>query len=293
MLPFLLFALAPSMSLQAQPEQRALQQELRRGLQAGSVQAGAACLAECDSGTDYFPAKLASQYSTGWDVTYTNTYKVVEGPSIGKIVAYQCGCAAPNVSDATVTLQVPLNSATLLSTTFITLLEIIGERDAIVAVSNPDAVSSPCLRAAIGAGNVATVSADVNGSLVTSINAAGADAVFAGSWQVSSLAGTTGAVIPVVETAERTGLGGAEWAEYMALFFNQESAVPDHIAQVAARIEDAKTAVQESGGEVKQVLWVYLSDWDGNLYSGSCPNYYCDAVREAGGQLVDLSGERS
>ena len=289
MLPFLLFAsaLAPTTSTQPHPEQRALQQELRRGLQAGSA-GSAACLAECDSGTDYFPeSKLSSQYSTGWDVTYTNTYKVIEGPSIGKIVAYQCGCAAPNVSDATVTLQVPLRSATLLSTTFITLLELIGERDAIVGVSDPDAVSSPCLREAIEAGNVATVSA----SNVTTINAAGADAVFAGSWQVSSLAGTTGAVIPVAETAERTGLGAAEWVEFMALFFNQESAVPDHIAQVAARIEDAKTAVQESGSEVKQVLWVY--EYFGSLYTGSCPNYYCDAVREAGGQLVDLSGERS
>ena len=308
-----------------------------------------------DAATDYFPDKLDSEYATGWDVTYFNNYKVIEGSAIGKIVAYQCGTPVPTegcevtagttaeeataattctltaaaaaveadaaatpavaaaaavvgscavatgsgtcayraaiagAADATLTVAIPLASATVLSTTYIPFLEIIGHRAGIKGVSGTAAVSSPCLREAIAAGTVANIGSANWAPSVADIDAAGGDATFAGTFDVSNIASIAGAVIPMAENAEQTGVGGAEWLEYIALFFNEEAAASTHIAEVAGRIADTEQAVTAvlGDGPKKKVLWVY--DYGGQLYSGTCPNYYCEAIEKAGGEIMDLS----
>ena len=243
-----------------------------------------------DAATDYFPTKLSSEFSTGWDVTYFNNYKVIEGSAIGKIVAYQCGTPIPTVDGATLNVSIPLTTATVLSTTYIPFFEIIGQRAAIKGASNTAAVSSPCLREAIAAGTVGEISSVNYAPSVADIDAAGGDATFAGTYDVSSLAGAiAGAAIPMAENAEATGIGGAEWLEYVSLFFNEEAAASAHIGEVVDRIAATEQAVTDTlpTGPRKKVIWAY--DYFGSIYSGTCPNYYCEAIEKAGGEIMDLT----
>jgi iron complex transport system substrate-binding protein len=75
----------------------------------------------------------------------------------------------------------------------------------------------------------------------------------------------------------------------VALFFNDELAASTHIEEVSQRIAAAEAAVVTAMGDAapKKVLWVY--EYYGTLYSGSCPNYYCEAIAQAGGEIMDLS----
>ena len=78
----------------------------------------------------------------------------------------------------------------------------------------------------------------------------------------------------------------------MALFLNAEEAAASHLASVGSRIASAEQVVSATiaaGAAIrKRVLWVY--EYSGTLYSGTCPNYYCEMVEKAGGEIIDLSG---
>eukprot|EP01046_Picozoa_sp_COSAG06_P031783 COSAG06_NODE_3123_length_5815_cov_12.092897_4_plen_441_part_00 len=267
-------------------------------LAAGHRSVTAQCVAdgEYDEAVDYFPTKLASDYSTGWEVTYHNAYKVIDVGTDTKIVAYQCGTPEPTVEGATLVVQIPFDAVTLLSTTYIPFFELIGYRQTIKGISGTSSVSSPCLRDAIAAGDVSNIGSENWAPSATDINTAGAGAAryatFAGSYDVSNNLGSIdGAAIPMVETSERTGIGGAEWLEYVALFLNAEEAASTHIEAVKARIDSAEQAVSATltaaGTSPKRVLWVY--EYDGKMQLGRCPNYYCEAIEKAGGEFIDLS----
>ena len=78
----------------------------------------------------------------------------------------------------------------------------------------------------------------------------------------------------------------------MALFLNAEEAAASHLASVGSRIANAEQVVSATiaaGAAIrKRVLWVY--EFFGTLYSGTCPNYYCEMIEKAGGEIIDLSG---
>ena len=167
---------------------------------------------------DYFPTKLASDYSAGWEVTYHNSYKVIDVAGDHKIVAYQCGTPVPTVEGATMVVQIPFTTVTLMSTSYIPFFELIGYRQAIKGVNGIQSVSSPCLRDAIAAGNVSNIGSTNGMPSISDINTIGADAVFTGPWL--TLDGVTGPAIPVFEYGETTAIGGAEWLEYVALFLS-------------------------------------------------------------------------
>jgi len=270
-------------------------------LTAGHRSVTAQCVAdgEYDEAVDYFPTKLASDYSTGWEVTYHNAYKVIDVGTDTKIVAYQCGTPEPTVEGATLVVQIPFDAVTLLSTTYIPFFELIGYRQTIKGISGTSSVSSPCLRDAIAAGDVSNIGSENWAPSATDINTAGAGAAryatFAGDYDTPNLGSIDGAAIPMVETGETTGIGGAEWLEYVALFLNAEEAASTHIETVVARIDSAEQAVSATltaaGTGPKRVLWVYQSPaaWGGNLQLPTCPSYYCEAIEKAGGEIMDLS----
>ena len=243
-----------------------------------------------DPSVDYFPTKLASDFSAGWEVTYHNSYKVIDVAGNHKIVAYQCGTPVPTVEGATMVVQIPFTTVTVMSTTYIPFFELIGYRQAIKGVNGIQYVSSPCLRDAIAAGYVSNVGTEDYNPSISDINTIGADAVFKGPWD--NVDGINSPAIPVVETGEPTAIGGAEWLEYVALFLNAEGAAASHLASVGSRIASAEQVVSATiaAGVAtrKRVLWVY--EYWGTLYSGTCPNYYCEMIEKAGGEIIDLSG---
>jgi len=242
-----------------------------------------------DPSVDYFPTKLASDFSAGWEVTYHNSYKVIDVAGNHKIVAYQCGTPVPTVEGATMVVQIPFTTVTVMSTTYIPFFELIGYRQAIKGVNGIQHVSSPCLRDAIAAGNVQNIGSNNGVPSISDINAVGADAVFSGPWL--TLDGVNSPTIPMFEYGELEGIGGTEWLEYVSLFLNAEEAAASHCAAVASHIAEAEHAVSASLAASlarrRRVLWAYESN--GALYSATCPNYYCELVEKAGGDIIDLT----
>ena len=227
--------------------------------------AGDTCAQSCvpngqfSPSVDYFPTKLASDFSAGWEVTYHNSYKVIDVAGDHKIVAYQCGTPVPTVEGATMVVQIPFTTVTVMSTTYIPFFELIGYRQAIKGVNGIQYVSSPCLRDAIAAGNVRNIGSTNGMPSISDINAVGADAVFIGPWL--TLDGVNSPTIPVVESVETTAIAGTEWLEYVSLFMNAEEAAASHCAGVASHIAEAEHAVSATiaagAATRKRVLWVY------------------------------------
>ena len=259
------------------------------------------CVTSYDPAVDYFPTKLSQEYSTGFSVTYSNSYKLITGPNIGTIVAYQCGTPAPNATalGADLAVSIPLQSVSLLSTTQIPFVELLGERLAINSVHGSTdtegevTVSSPCLRQLIQDGaahNFPTVSWNAQlGGLPDNTDAVFCSAGFGCSADAQAAADSVGAaLIPVGDSGEATVLGAAEWLEYFALFFNREAAAVSHVAQVDSRYgatAAAVAAIAPAAGSRPKVLWAYYYfGW----YAGSCPNYYCAVVESAGGDWLQM-----
>eukprot|EP01051_Picozoa_sp_SAG22_P000902 SAG22_NODE_29_length_28404_cov_23.294153_23_plen_475_part_00 len=256
-----------------------------------------------DADVDYFPDKIDTAFANGFSVTYTNAYKVITGPSVGTIVAYQCGTPAPNATalGATATIAVPVTAVSLLSTTQIPFVEFLGERLAINSVlgsnNNPGdlIVSSPCIRERVASGDVISFPiASWNANL--SAMPSGTDAVFCSAGYGCSAAVTAAAagvgavVIPVAEANEPAVLGTAEWLEYFALFFNREALADTHVLEAEARYGAVAAAVEAAAptaaGSRPKVLW---ANYYGGWYGGTCPgSYYCAVVEDAGGEWLQL-----
>ena len=105
------------------------------------------CVCDYKQNVDYFPDKVDSAHAATYDVTYFDSYKVVN-TSTSTYVLYQCGTPVPDLNttypDATY-VSIPLQRVFVGSTTFIPWIEFLGERRSIVAVSGANSISSPCL----------------------------------------------------------------------------------------------------------------------------------------------------
>ena len=115
-----------------------------------------ACVSSYDASVDYFPDKVTPTASEMWTVEYFNSYKVINMSVAGSthsMVAYQCGTPQPSVSYATQYVSVPVDTVAVTSTTCIPMVELIGERESLVAyTSDFSYVTSPCLTAMYDAG---------------------------------------------------------------------------------------------------------------------------------------------
>ena len=71
---------------------------------------GDSCVTNYDPSVDYFPDKLDQEYSAGFRVSYSNSYKVITCGAVGTIIAYQCGTPPPNHTalGADVAVAIPL-----------------------------------------------------------------------------------------------------------------------------------------------------------------------------------------
>merc|ERR1712071_432566 len=70
-----------------------------------------------DDTTDLFPHKVEALHSDHWNITYHNTYKVIENKAIGvSYLLYQCGTTPPaNTDDYQFAVPVPLQDGIALT----------------------------------------------------------------------------------------------------------------------------------------------------------------------------------
>lgn len=245
------------------------------------------CSGTYEEGKDYFPHKVDAEFSDGlWEVTYHNSYKKLttynkDGSSD---VWYLVLCGTPLPAEATDpvrTIEIPIKTVMIDSSTQIHLLEYLGQRDALaewrsLGCDDPNTYCSgisavnPCLNLQVDEGLTREVldAEDVKADLV--IGAATAFGESAG-FQVDC---TDKPVFRIrQDTADR--FGTLEYVEALSVFFNREQAANALVRSVRERYEcsQAKATALPS----KSTLSFYVS-----LSSGyslpNCADIAADAV---------------
>jgi hypothetical protein len=90
-----------------------------------------------------------------------------------------------------------------------------------------------------------------------------------------------------------------EWINFFALFYNKEAAVGTYMIETESAMSCIQSTVsahvatrlqQGLSPSRKNVLWatpMYADNANTWQEIGTCPNYYCDAVLQAGGIIVN------
>eukprot|EP00656_Telonema_subtile_P037355 TRINITY_DN41559_c0_g2_i1.p1 TRINITY_DN41559_c0_g2~~TRINITY_DN41559_c0_g2_i1.p1 ORF type:complete len:339 (+),score=44.81 TRINITY_DN41559_c0_g2_i1:100-1116(+) len=244
---------------------------------------------------DYFPIKVSAGHSPSWSVTYYGYYKIVLVRTTAGAVAktyllVQDGCPTPSVS-ADVTFNVPVSRVGLGSSTYEAYVEMLGERTTVVA-KNGWYTSSPCMNLLIDQGQVE----DATDTCPT-LDVAFDDSY--GSWWGAGYNGNNCAeniAVEVRASGETQLLPQLEWLEFFSLFYNQEREVETYLTETEPAIACLQSKVEQyvadqraNGKLAVKVLWATPPATDGGLWTvGSCPNYYCEMIAAAGGDILNV-----
>lgn len=264
----------------------------------------AECVCDFREDVDYFPTKAESNFAETYHVTYHGHYKVVNVTETGDVyVLYQCGTPRPDSlfedGDVAAFVEVPVARVAVTSTTFVPWIEFLGERQSIVAISNANTLSSPCLRRRVDTGDDVVDVYDSNtwGIREDLVLDADVDVVFCSAgWGCPISSNPNITSIAVTAQRENSVLAEAESVEFFSLFFNRERAAMDVVENIDARFDClerdvADNYIADSNFVRPTVVWVnYYNGWS----VGTCPgNYYCELVHAAGGEILTNPGPGS
>ncbi|MGQ9814985.1 MAG: ABC transporter substrate-binding protein [Candidatus Roseilinea sp.] len=205
------------------------------------------CISDFDPNIDYFPEKLAIQYSEGWKIEYFNHYKVItvlnpwrNADQIFQYVLVQCGAPVPDGYANAQVVEVPIDSIITMSTTQLPHLVKLGRLDALIGHNEFKYISTPEVRALIEAGKLIEVGsgAEVNIELVLDANPDLVMTFGLGNPQWDAHPKLLEAGLKVAlnsEYMETSPLGRAEWIKFTAAFFNEEAKANTVFAEIADR----------------------------------------------------------
>ena len=264
------------------------------------------CVCDFDANTDYFPVKVASDYATNFEIEYKKSYKkiTITGDS-GTVVtyAYLCGTPRPTeVAEGDVVVQIPIDSAALLSTTFLPFINYIGKRTSLhyVAATADDMPS--CLRKMYNEGRLSDgfdIASQASKIIETSVSRTGQfpDVVFTDDYnyattktQVPQLFGTHTQTILISEITESHPLGPVEWLEVVAALYNAETDAHYIVSSIQQRYNCIKNLIQANPpAQKKKVMWgAFYSYGDGAYLFSPCPgSFFCQIVADAGGEILN------
>ena len=113
----------------------------------------------------------------------------------------------------------------------------------------------------------------------------GVDVTFADTWSASAYN-----ALVVTPEQETTNLASAEYLKLFGAMFNLEKEANELFAEIEQRYTCTAANVAGYGDARPKVLWA--SYYSGGWTVGSCPNYYCELIDAAGGDIVttDITG---
>ena len=251
------------------------------------------CLTETvDSTKDYFPDKVEPKYSKLWSISYHNTYKILKNLDAGTTyVLYQCGTESPSGIEANLTIPVPLQGGVALSTTVhITHFELLGLRDELKAyIGDPKWISSPCLNDRIASGETISVPyPDLEGAIDGLLTTTGSELVLFYN-PIKDLAPFAN-YVATSEWKERNNHGIGEWHKYLASFYNLEAEANANFEDIVQNYECTANNANKILSDAQKepvVVFAEFSTFCGGWSLGSCPNFYCDHVRDCGATMLE------
>ncbi|CEP13331.1 hypothetical protein [Parasitella parasitica] len=173
------------------------------------------CLdADSFSTHDYFPSKLdfSKLDSTAqFNVTYSNTYKLVHNIALDEYYVLYCTKAAPSLGStfqSKTYIQIPVSSFAAVDTRVLGFLDLLGQSNNVAFVGNTSNVTTPCITNKPAYFNVSDPNLDRT--------------KYGLAFYPTSPSNDPNGVGLGIGYAN-TPLGNAQWVKYIALFTNQET----------------------------------------------------------------------
>jgi iron complex transport system substrate-binding protein len=253
------------------------------------------CIEDFDATIDYFPEKLAPEYSDGFGVEYHHSYKVVtvntpwQGASAPlRYALVQCGAPIPEGFTEQEIIEVPVERFVGMSTTYLPVLDRLGLLDRLVGLDDITYVSNETVIAMDKAGQLGYIGygANVNVEQALSLEPDLILTYAVGGSDYDAHPKLLEAGLPVVVESswlDNSPLGRAEWLKFIALFFNQEAAAVDAFANTAAAYNDlAALAAQVETRPTVFTDSVYQGTW----YMPGGQSYFARYLADAGADYL-------
>jgi iron complex transport system substrate-binding protein len=260
-----------------------------------------ACLTSVDPDVDYFPDKVEPLDSVFWSIEYANTYKILTNKFVNETyLLYQCGSEPPaDQLDGrhTEVVQIPiLEGVAITQTPMISYLEQLGLMTQIsVFISNPDTISSPCLKQRVDDGEVRVVADaySVTADTGFATNAASNEEISSTVAFISRFDDFLPFDTKIVISASDEGPNAAifEWVDFFAAFFNQEALANQVVDAANERfdcIEGNAGLIATDSQDKPVVFWAYYSGYCSGWGVAVCNdgNYYCEYAEACQADII-------
>jgi iron complex transport system substrate-binding protein len=248
------------------------------------------CVETYTEGVDYFPQKAEITHSNGFTIEYFDNYKVVtvKSPYPGAeaeatYLLVQCGTPIPEGYEDAVTLELPINSFVAMSTTYLPHLPTLDAVDKLVGLDSLAFASTEEVRQRIDAGQVAEVGfgAEVNVEQVIDLNPDMVMTYSSGSADFDAQPKLEEAGVTVVVNSDYldgSPLGQAEWAKFLAAFFNQEEAATTWFDGVTAEYDTLRELATTAETSPTVLL---NTPYEGTWYMAGGQSYVAQLLADA------------
>jgi iron complex transport system substrate-binding protein len=260
------------------------------------------CVTDYTEGIDYFPDKVEVESAASFSIEYHDNYKVVTTltPWPGaeesfQYVLVQCGTPTPEGYDDATVMEVPVDTAVAMSTSYITHMEDLGLLDHLVGLDSFLYVSNPTVREMIDAGDLTEIAPTGEINIEAALDLApGMIMTFSsGMPEYDTHPILIEAGLPVVmngDWTETEPLARAEWVKFMALFFNAEA----RAAELYDNVVNEYTAAAELAANAGDNPTV-VSDapYEGTWYVPAGEAYTARLISDAGGDYIFADNEET
>ncbi|NSW51583.1 MAG: ABC transporter substrate-binding protein [Anaerolineae bacterium] len=244
---------------------------------------------------EYFPDKAVIEYATGFSVEYIDNYKVVTvtkpwdfADETFTYILVQRGTEAPTGYGEAPIIEVPIQTIVPLSTTFLPYLDLYGQLDSIMAVSDATYITNPSVLDIITTDNLPAVGYGPGIDVETLLDLEPEVVMTSGygfpdydTHPVLIQAGLTTVING--DYMENTPLGRAEWGKFIALFYNQEKTAAEFFDQTVASYNEIKELAETA---VDKPLVFMNTAFEGTWYVPGGQSFMSNFVTDAGGAYL-------
>ena len=253
------------------------------------------CAAAGTDGLDLFPDKATISDAKGLVITYAKSYKVVKvtNPWRGSrsgftYVLTQCGTKAPALTGDLVgatLIEIPVKSASIMSTNLAPQFDALGQADKIVAVDTPAFYSTASVVKRITSGAVKATGggAKANVELLVALKPDVVITYGTGSGSFDGIDRLLTAKLPALVEAgymEETPLGRAEWVKLIGALTNTESRAEAEYARWKA---DYRALAAKVANVNQRPVVISGSMFQGTWYMPGGRSFAAQYIRDAGG----------
>jgi iron complex transport system substrate-binding protein len=253
------------------------------------------CVQKYEPDRDYFPNKSKVDKAVGFSISYHKHYKVItvnqpwkNAKEQFRYALVQCGTPSPVGFSEIQIIQVPVQTAAILSTTHLAHFEKLGLLDRLVAISRLETVYDPKLQAQLIQNGTVEVGQNNNPN-IEQLLALSPDLIT--SYGVGNPARDSypklleaGLKVAInAEYMETSPLGQAEWLKFTALFFNQEQKANLEFDGIVRRYEKVAAIAKNSKNRPTVVTGFHRN---GTWYMQGGKSYVAQYFADAGANYL-------